>query len=102
MLGRVARFHRDLSPVVVRNREVVLVNRGTVVVLRMIVIAVRMRVHQRRQAGRRDQGRDEQQRDAAMHRFSLWDDGNRVKTGPRRNPVPITQSDLSRATRMPP
>ena len=87
MLGRIARFHPEPSAVTVRNRSGgVVVNSGTVVVIGMIVIAVRMCVHQRRQAGRRDQGRDEQQRDAAMHTFSLWDDGDRGQKMATRRP----------------
>ena len=62
-----------MSHPVVRTARcrVVLVSREPVVVLRVIVIVVGVRVQQRRQTGRRNQRRDEQQRQDAVHRLSL-------------------------------
>ena len=51
--------------------RVVLMRGKAVVVLRVIVIAVGVRVQQRRQTDRRNQRRDEQQREDAVHMPSL-------------------------------
>lgn len=53
--------------------ELVAVSRESMVVLGMIVIAVGVRVQQRRSADRRDQRRDEQYYQDALHRLSLWE-----------------------------
>jgi hypothetical protein len=47
------------------------VGRKPVVVLRMIVIVIGVRVERGRHTGRSNQGRDEQQRQDAVHGISL-------------------------------
>ena len=71
MLSRIAALQMRFAVVRSSRWRVVLMSRQPVMVLRVIVIAVGVRVQQRHDAGRRDQRRNEQQRQDAMHMSSL-------------------------------
>lgn len=71
VVSGVAALQTSRSVVRTVCRRMVPVHRQPMVVLRMIVIAVCVRVQQRRQSGRRNQRRDEQQRQGAVHDVSL-------------------------------
>ena len=68
---RIAALQTSHSVVRMSRWRVVLMRRKAVVVLRVIVLAVGVRVQQRGETGRRNQRRDEQQRQDAVHASSL-------------------------------
>jgi hypothetical protein len=71
VLSRIAALEMSDSIVAMASGRVVLMSGEPVVVLRVIVIVVGVRVQQRGHARGRNQGRDEQQRQGAVHTLSV-------------------------------
>ena len=93
VLCRSAALQMRRSVIGMVRRRVVLVGRQSVVVLRVVVIVVGVRVEQGRDARRREQRWDEQQRQGAVH-TSQFMRGGREGQSSRKEVTPTEQSQL--------